>query len=111
MRDDSPATIQAALPALRAIADATQAPDDLGVLARTLASDRPGRGRTAPARLTDPGGSDENFRLASAAAGDLINLLGDGGRLREALDLANKRLNMAIRLGWDPGISLLAEGS
>ena len=111
MRDDSPATIQAALPALRAIADATQAPDDLGVLARTLASIDPAEAETAPARLhSTRAAADENFRLASAAAGDLINLLRDGGRLREALDLANQAAEYGHQAGLGPWNQLAGQG-
>ena len=46
MRDRSPATIQAALPALRAIADATQTPGALALLARCLATIDPAQAET-----------------------------------------------------------------
>ena len=110
MRDDSPATIQAALPALRAIADATQAPDDLGVLARTLASIDPAEAELLLRASLTRAAADENFRLASAAAGDLINLLRDGGRLREALDLANQAAEYGHQAGLGPWNQLAGRG-
>ena len=61
MRDESPATIQAALPALRAIADATQAPKDLGRLARSLASIDPAEAETLLRAALAQAAADENF--------------------------------------------------
>ena len=110
MRDDSPAAIQAALPALRAIADATQAPDDLGVLARTLASIDPAEAELLLRASLTRAAADENFRLASATAGDLINLLRDGGRLREALDLANQAAEYSRQAGLGPWNQLAGRG-
>ena len=60
-RDESPATIQAALPALRAIADATQAPEGFRQAGAPPGEYRPGRGRNTPAHLTRPGSSRQEF--------------------------------------------------
>ena len=60
-RDASPATIQAALPALRAIADATQAPKDLTTLARSLASIDPAEAETLLRTALAQAAADENF--------------------------------------------------
>ena len=101
-RDASPATIQAALPALRAIANTTQAPKDLTRLARSLASIDPAQAetllRTALAQAT----ADENFTAASSAATGLSNLLSNMGRLREALDLASQTAQYSRRAGLGP---------
>ena len=61
MRDESPATIQVALPALRAIADATQAPETLVVLARSLASIDPAEAETLLRAALAQAAADENF--------------------------------------------------
>ena len=50
VRDESPGVIQAALPALRRVAAATQAPDDLAILGRALQHGGPGRSRAAAPR-------------------------------------------------------------
>ncbi len=107
----SPATIQAALPALRAIADATQAPEDLGILARSLASIDPAEAETLLRASLAQAAADENFELASIVARDLSNLLRDTGRLREALDLANQKADTAAGPGSGPGLSSLTKPS
>ena len=61
MRDASPATIQAALPALRAIADATQAPEASRQPGPQPGEHRPSRGRNTPAHRTRPGSSRREF--------------------------------------------------
>jgi tetratricopeptide (TPR) repeat protein len=101
LRDGSPATIQTALPAIRAIADATQAPKDLSLLARTLASINPAEAETL-LRSSLTRAADENSRLASGIVGILINLLSDAGRLREALDLANQKAQYSRQAGLGP---------
>ena len=106
MRDASPATIQAALPALRAIADATQAPEDLGILARSLASIDPAEAETLVRTALAQAAADENFRLAATVASDLTNLLRDAGRLREALDLAGQMAQYSRRAGLGPWTQL-----
>jgi tetratricopeptide (TPR) repeat protein len=102
MRDGSPATIQAALPALRAIADATQAPEDLGMLADRLASIDPAEAETLLRAVLAQTAADGNFTLASAAARSLSNLLIDAGRLREAFDLASQMTEYSRRAGLGP---------
>jgi len=57
IREQSPATIQGALPALRAIADATQAPEALASLARNLARVNPAEAETPPTQFTRPSSS------------------------------------------------------
>ena len=50
--------------------------------------------------------ADENFRLASGAAGALVNLLMDYGRLREALDLADQEAEYTRQAGLGPWTQL-----
>ena len=81
----------AALPPLRSISlRSPRRPRWYSVLARVLSTvPRPGRGRAAAPRhyrCRRLGAVD--FRAASAAAGDLVNLLGRAGRRGEALEVA-----------------------
>jgi hypothetical protein len=109
-RDSSPATIQAALPALRAIAEAAQGSWYLGVLARALASVDPAEAekllRDAPAHAA----ATNDFRLASILAGALANLLKDAGRLREALDLLGEKAQYSRQAGLGPWTQLADQG-
>jgi tetratricopeptide (TPR) repeat protein len=102
LRDESPATIHAALPTLRAIADATQAPHDLAALARTLAGINPAEAEALLRASLARAAAAQDFRLASGAAGTLTNLLSGAGRLREALDLANQSARYSRQGGLGP---------
>ena len=110
MRDESPATIQAALPALRAITDATQKPDDLAVLARGLAGIDPAEAETLLRTALAQAAADKNFKLASGVVSSLINLLRDAGRLREALDLTGQVAEYSRRAGLGPWSQLRDQG-
>ena len=109
-RDQSPATTQAALPALRAVASATRAADDLGVLARALARVDPAGAEELVRGALTQAASDSEFRLASTFAGHLINLLRDRGGLREALDLAGQMAEYTRRAGLGPWTQLADQG-
>jgi hypothetical protein len=102
LRYESPATIQAALPALRAIADATQAPKDLTLLARGLAGIDPAEAETLLRASLTRAVADEDFNLACSVAQPLSNLLIHAGRLREALDLADQQAEHTRRAGLGP---------
>jgi hypothetical protein len=106
-RDESPATIQAALPTLRAIADATQTPEALGSLARSLASIDPAEAETLLRAALAQAAADKNFMTASGIATALINLLRGVGRLREALDLASEMAEYTRQAGLGPWTKLL----
>jgi tetratricopeptide (TPR) repeat protein len=107
VRDASPGVIQAALPALRRIAAATQAPDDLAVLGRALRTvDPSGAERLLRNALGAAAGSGDD-RLASGIAGELLNLLRDTGRLREALDLAGQKARYTQQAGLGAWTQLL----
>ena len=106
IRDASPTTIQAALPTLRAIADATQAPEALHSLADSLASVSPAQAETLLRAALAKTAADENFVLAASVAGSLSNLLMGAGRLREALGLANQTAGYSRRAGLGPWTQL-----
>jgi tetratricopeptide (TPR) repeat protein len=102
IRDGSPATIQAALPALRALADATHEPGALRRLANRLVGIDPAEAETLLRAALAKATADENFSLAAIAAGDLSNLLRDMGRLREALDLTSQMAQYTRRAVLGP---------
>jgi tetratricopeptide (TPR) repeat protein len=89
-RDESPVTVQAALPALRALAEATHAPDHLGNLADALAKVDPAEAETLLRGAQAQAAADGDSRVALGTAAALANLLRNRGRLREALDLADQ---------------------
>lgn len=114
-RDSSPATVAFALPLLRRIAEATAGTErglmDAGVLANTLWL----AGRTAEAEQMERARirqcvTQGNYRLASSAAGNLLNLLRSSGRLAEALAVAGELAGYTQQAGLGPWTQLLGEG-
>jgi hypothetical protein len=110
MRDTSPATVQAALPALRAIADATHAGQDLGRLARTLASVDPAGAEALLREVQARAVAGGEYRVATVAAGDLANMLRLAGRLRDALDVVGQLAGYGRAAGVGPWTQLSHEG-
>jgi hypothetical protein len=106
MRDQSPGTVQAVLPSLRRIADATGAPEDFGVLARMLAEVDPGEAERLLRGAIDAAVGAGDFQAASAAVGDLVNLLQKAGRLAEALAHATQKAEYTRRAGLGPWTQL-----
>ena len=106
MRDQSPATIQAALPALRAIADVTRAPEALGVLAGSLAGINPAEAETLLRTALAQAAADKKFKLAHSLAGHLIIVLQDTGRLREALEMVQQMTHYSRWAGLGPWTQL-----
>jgi hypothetical protein len=107
IRDESPGTVQAALPSLRRIAAATGAADDQGVLARALATVDPAQAEPLMRGALDTAAGNGDDRLASATAGNLAILLRDSGRLREALDVLTVTADYTRRAGLGPWTQLL----
>ena len=114
-RDESPDSLAFALPLLRRIVEATAGTErelsDAGILARTLSK----AGRTAEAEpmLRDViarSAAQGNYRLASAVAGDLCNLLRSSGRLEEALRVAEEKAAYTRQAGLGPWTQLGDEG-
>lgn len=113
-RDTSPATLAYALPRLEGIAAATAGTDEgvenLGVLASALLA--AGRYPEAEARLRqglDQAVAAGHFRLASALAGDLLNLLRQRGELGQALELAEEMAEYTRRAKLGPWTQLADE--
>ena len=106
-RDGSPGVVQAVLPALRRIAAATQAPKDYGVLAGVLRLVDPAEAERLMRDAIGAAAGSGDYRLASAAAGDLVNLLADAGRLGEALEVAGQKAGYTGQAGLGPWTQLL----
>jgi len=113
-RDESPDSLAFALPLLRRIVEATAGTEqeliDAGVLAKTLSL----AGRTAEAEpmLRDViarGAAQGNYRVASAAAAKLRNLLRSSGRLEEALKVAEEMAAYTRQAGLGPWTQLGGE--
>jgi tetratricopeptide (TPR) repeat protein len=109
-RDESPGTIQVALPSLRRIAEATGAPKDLSVLATALRSVDAAEAEQLLRDSLVQAGAAGDFGSASATAGELANLLRDAGRLTEALDVITQKADFARRAGLGPWTQLADEG-
>jgi hypothetical protein len=98
-RDDSPELIQAVLPLMQRIADATSAPDDAVVLARVLRRVNPAE---AEQLLLDAMSAAEDageYRIAARAAVELTSLLTDAGHLGAALEVTDQTLDFIARAG------------
>lgn len=112
-RDSSPATVAAALPLLRKAADRAAGADSLaarGRLARALWLAGQGAAAETELRgLIDQAAAAGDYQMASVAAGDLLNLLRDAGRLPEALTLAEEKAGHTLRAGLGPWTRLLDE--
>lgn len=113
-RDLSPATLAFALPLLRRIAEATVGTEQELLAAGSLADAlrQAGRAVEAEALLRDliqRCAAEGNYRLASANAGDLLKLLMAGGRLEEALTVAEEMAGYTLRVGLGPWTQLANE--
>jgi hypothetical protein len=111
IRDDTPATVHAALPHLRHIVGATDRTADIGILAGVLARVDPSEAEHLMRDALERAGAEDDHRLASGIAGDLINLLRNAGRLAEALDLADTKAELTHRAGLGPWTQLLDQGT
>jgi hypothetical protein len=96
----SPVTSLAVLALLRRIAEATGALKDLIVLGAALRKVDPGEAETLLRRAYDQASTDGEYQLASTTAGDLVTLLRDQGKLREALTLASQKIEHTNRAGF-----------
>jgi len=114
-RDKSPDSLAFALPLLHRIVEATAGTDreliDAGVLAATLGKAR----RIAEAEAIDRDRIQKcvaqgNYRLASVAASQLVNLLQSSGRLEEALKVAEEMAGYTRQAGLGPWTQLGDEG-
>jgi tetratricopeptide (TPR) repeat protein len=113
-RDHSPATVQAVLPLLRRIAEATRGSDrelaDMGVLAGALREVQPDVAEAQLRELRERAVAEDRHDLASSAAVDLIDLLRHTGRLEEALRLTEQAASSTRRAGAGPWTQLDIQG-
>jgi tetratricopeptide (TPR) repeat protein len=112
LRDHSPATVAALLPLLGQVAQATRGTDqeltDAGVLARAVSYIDPAEGERQVRAVLAAAVGQQAYDYASAAAGDLVNLLRETGRLRQALALVDEREGYIRRAGSGPWTQLAA---
>jgi hypothetical protein len=110
IRDHSRATAGAALPALRAIANAVKGTDDepaaLGVLARALAVIDPAAADHQMEAVLASALRRKEYRNAAVATGYLIIYRRQAGRLGEALQLATHKADYTKRAGLGPWTQL-----
>jgi tetratricopeptide (TPR) repeat protein len=106
-QDPSRANAAAVLPAIEQIT--RHEPRAAGVLARVLSVTDPAAAYARlRAYLTDAVAASD-YRSASVAAGQLIDLCRDGGRLAEALELAGQKADYTRRAGLGPWTQLADE--
>ncbi len=112
-RDGSPGTVAALLPLFRRIADAATGTEHELSHARRLAlalvTVRPAEAETRLRDLIDRATGRGQYDVATVVAGDLVNLLVDGGRLAEALALAEQVQGYTRRAGLGPWTQLADE--
>ena len=114
VRDSSPVTARAALPPLRAIAAAVDGTDDeptaTAALAHALSKIDPAAAELPTRTLLDTALACGDYRAASGAAGDLMNLLLTVGRLAEALTIAKDKADYTRQARLGPWSQLADQG-
>jgi tetratricopeptide (TPR) repeat protein len=113
-RDRSPGTLAAVLPLMRRVVGATKGSDKELMYAGVLAKMALGLGQAAEAermmrQIVREAEQRSQFRLAGAVAGDLVSLLRETGRLREALDTFGKMKELTRLAGLGPWTRILGE--
>ena len=101
-RDTSPAVLQAALPPLRAIADATHSHLHIINLAQALRSVDRAEAEKLLRDLYAQALANDDFRIAASALGVRAQVLLRAGRLPEALDLVDEQLEYGKRARLGP---------
>lgn len=113
-RDESPETVAALLPQLRHLAETARGSEgELSAsarLARALLFVDPTQAEASLRELVASAEERGQFRVASALAGDLANLLSDRGRLGDALDMIKQKKDYTARAGLGPWTQLAVEG-
>ncbi|MGW8645626.1 hypothetical protein [Micromonospora chalcea] len=108
-RDRTAGVAQVAAGYLRRIAEATGDPSNLGVLGRATARVDPAEAERLLHAALAQATTNRDSRLASAIAGELMNLLRNAGRLREALALADQMVELTRQAGLGPWTQLSNE--
>jgi hypothetical protein len=106
----SPDTALAVVPALRRIAEATGARKDLVILASALRKLDPGEAETSLRHAYEQATAAGDHALASTTSGDLITLLRDQNRLREALTMAHQKIEHTTHAGFGTWTQLSDQG-
>ena len=114
VRDKAPSTLAAILPFLRRLAEATAGSRrgliDAGVLAKVLrAAGRVQEAENLLGKIIRDAVQLEQFRTASGAANDLINILRATGRSKEAPALVDEMKEYTRRAGLGPWTQLADE--
>jgi tetratricopeptide (TPR) repeat protein len=113
-RDQSPATVAALLPLLGQIAEATRGTDreliDAAVLAQTMSWVNPVEGQPQLRAVLAAAVAQERYDMASVTAGNLVNLLRQTGRPREALAMVDEMEGYTRQAGFGPWTQLGARG-
>ncbi|SFN88949.1 AAA ATPase domain-containing protein [Geodermatophilus obscurus] len=111
LRDTTPDTVAAALPHLEAIAEATAGSDreltDRGTLARAVARIDPAEGERQVRSVLESAVDRDEYQVATAAAGELANLLQQRGRYPEALAVIDEKAELTCLAGLGPWTQLL----
>jgi tetratricopeptide (TPR) repeat protein len=108
-RDHSPGVVAAALPALRRINAATGTPFDQLVLARAMSTTDPAGAEQLMSGALDSAANNDDDRLASAIAGELIVMMTNAGRLEQALEMAERKADHTRQAGLGPWTQLADE--
>ncbi|MGH3824990.1 MAG: hypothetical protein ACRDRA_19455, partial [Pseudonocardiaceae bacterium] len=103
-------TSLALTPLLWRIAEATGAPKDLVVFGSALRTVDPSEAEAVLRHACDQAMTGGDYPLASTTTGELVTLLRDQGRLREALTLANQKIEYASQAGFGSWTQLSDQG-
>lgn len=106
----SPGTSLGVVPLLRRIAEATGAAKDLVVLGAAVRRVDPAEADTLLRCAYDRAKTDGEYRLASTTAGELVTLLRDQGKLREALIMADQKIKHTSQAGFGCWTQLSDQG-
>lgn len=107
---DSPVTAQAVIAPLRRIAETTGESKHLGPLAAALRSTNTDEAETLLRRIYDQATTSDDHHRASVAAGHLITLLSETGKLREVLTLTEQKIEHTRQAGLGPWTQLSDQG-
>jgi tetratricopeptide (TPR) repeat protein len=113
-RDRSPATVAALLPLLGQIAQATHGTDGelaaTGLLAGVVRYIDPAEGERQLRAVLAAAVAQQRYAVASVTAGELVTLLRETGRLRQALTLVDKMEGYTRQAGLGPWTQLTDRG-
>ena len=114
LRDRSSGMLQAVLPLLRRIAEATRGTDEepahAGRLAAALGTTQPDEASGQLRLVLDQAVAEERFDQAGRVAGELALLLRDAWRVDEALAMSERKAEYTAKAGLGPWTQLLDQG-